>query len=185
MRLFTAIDVPEPQKAALEALIEQFRPLAPLRWSPTANLHVTTKFIGEWPEERLDELRKALSAVTPSGPMEIAIDGLGWFPNPHQPRVFWAAVKAPPELASLAAATEDRLEPLGIAREDRPFRPHLTLARINGPADLKSLRRAVALLPSTDFGRFKATVFHLFLSAGGKYTKLDTFPLVRPAEAVK
>jgi 2'-5' RNA ligase len=177
MRLFTGIDLPERERETLDALLAQFRPLAPLRWSPASNLHVTTKFIGEWPEERLPELNAALSAVPSPGPVAISLSGIGWFPNPHQPRIFWASVKASPGLSTLAAATEAQLEPLGIAREDRPYRAHLTLARINGPADLASLRRAVALLPTTEFGSFAATAFHLYSSSAGQYTKLASFPL--------
>ena len=178
MRLFTGIDLPERERAALAALIDEFRPLAPLRWSVAANLHVTTKFIGEWPEPRLHELIEALAAVPVPGPFPISLDGVGWFPNPHQPRIFWVAVKAPPELGALAAATEMELErKLGIAREERPYRPHLTLARINGPADLSGVRRAVAALPSTAFGSFQPSSFHLYSSEGGQYTKLASFGL--------
>lgn len=179
MRLFTGLDLPEREMASLDALLAQLRPLAPLRWSQAANLHVTTKFIGEWPEARLDELRAALSAVPSPGPVAITLSGLGWFPNPHQPRIFMAAVKAPPELSALAAATEAQVEPLGITREERPYRAHLTLARIAGPADLAALRRAVAGLPSTEFGSFEAGAFHLYLSESGRYTKLASFPLPR------
>lgn len=177
MRLFTGIDLPETETVALDALTSQLRPLAPLRWSPAANLHVTTKFIGEWPAARLDELRAALASVPSSGPIPIHLNGLGWFPNPHQPRIFWVAVKPAPALLELAAAIEARLEPLGIAREDRPYRAHLTLARIDRPADLAGVRRAVAALPSTDFGEFQAQAYHLYLSEAGRYTKLASYPL--------
>jgi 2'-5' RNA ligase len=178
MRLFTGIDLPERETEALDALISQLRPLAPLRWSPTANLHITTKFIGEWRQERLEELGAALAAVGQSGPIGIHLNGLGWFPNPHQPRIFWVAVQAPPALLGLNDAIEARLEPLGIAREDRPFRAHLTLARVNGQVDLAALRRAVASLPSADFGEFQARAFHLYLSEAGRYTKLASYPLL-------
>ena len=181
MRLFTALDLPARLTAEMQLLIEQFRPLAPLlRWSVAANLHVTTEFIGEWPEVRLDELKAALATVPRlATPIAIKLSGLGWFPNPHQPRVFWAAAKAPPDLSALAAATAECLSPLGIARENRPFAAHLTLARIGQPhPDLAPLRRAVAALPSTEFGEFKAWAFHLYLSESGRYTKLASFPLL-------
>ena len=59
MRLFTAIDIPADVKAALAALLDRLRPLADLRWIPLEKLHITTKFVGEWPEDRLDELKGA------------------------------------------------------------------------------------------------------------------------------
>ena len=184
MRLFTGLDLPGHVISELDALITQFRPLAPLmRWSPAANLHVTTKFIGEWPPERLDELTAALALAPAPPPFPIGLSGLGWFPNPHQPRIFWCAVKAPPELQNLAVATEARLVELGIAKEDRPYTAHLTLARIGEATkpDLAALRRAIAMLESTEFGAWTATAFHLYLSEGGRYSKLASFPL-RPRE---
>ena len=187
MRLFTGLDLPGHVATELDSLIAQFRPLAPLmRWSTAANLHVTTKFIGEWPAERLDELTAALAAVPAPSPFVVKLSGLGWFPNPHQPRIFWANVKAPPELSSLAAATETRVEALGIAREDRPYTAHLTLAKIGVAAkpDLAALRRAIALLPSAEFGEFQATAFHLYLSESGRYSKLASFPL-RPLKSLE
>ena len=180
MRLFTGIDLPEEVQQRLEQLLEHLRPAAHLRWSPVYNLHITTKFIGEWPEEKLEQLQAALARAPKREPISIHINGLGWFPNPHSPRVFWAAVHAGPGLAELAKTLEDALEPLGIARETRPFSPHLTLARITQAVPLQALREAVAGLESADFGVFPADRFHLYLSkpgaAGTVYTKLAQYP---------
>ena len=180
--MFVGLDLPESVKTNLGKLVASLRPAAKMRWSPVANLHVTTKFIGEWPDARLEEMKAALAGIKGIAPFSIAIRGLGWFPNPHTPRVFWAAVRAPEPLAQLAAATGEAAFQLGIARETRAFAPHLTLARMpDPPVDLAALRRAVAALPSDDFGSFEATCFHLYLSkmgpGGSVYTKLATYPL--------
>lgn len=180
MRLFVGLDLPAPIQESLGALIAQLRPAARCRWSPAANLHITTKFLGEWPQDKLSEMKAALAGVR--GPaIDIAIRGLGWFPNPHNPRVFFAAVRAPESLAALARATEEAVEPLGIARETRTYSPHLTLARIEERAGLIELRQRIAALDSTDFGQFTATGFHLYLSqpstGGSVYSKLASFPL--------
>jgi 2'-5' RNA ligase len=181
MRLFVGIEIPEDVKARLRAMLAQLRPLADFRWSPVENLHVTTKFIGEWPAERLEEIKTTLSAVTAAvtapTPIEIAIRGLGWFPNPHRPRVFWAGVHGGEELRALAAATDQAVAGLGVPGETREFRPHLTLARVKDGTSLESVRRGVAALDSQDFGAFRARGFVLYLSAQGKYTKLAEFPL--------
>ena len=63
MRLFVGLDLPANIKSNLGKLVDSLRPTAKMRWSPVANLHITTKFIGEWPEARLDEMKAALSAV--------------------------------------------------------------------------------------------------------------------------
>jgi RNA 2',3'-cyclic 3'-phosphodiesterase len=181
MRLFAGIDIPDPLKDRLDELVRRLRPKARLRWSPVHNLHITTKFIGEWPEERLEELKAALRTVNAAGPVKIAIRGLGWFPNPHHPRVFWVGVHAPPELAALATESDHVLATLGIEPEKRAFSPHLTLARISEPVDLAPLRKAVADLDSADFGSFTADcwwLYHSRLAPGGSvYTKLADYPL--------
>ena len=186
MRLFTGLDLPASIKEDLARLVDRLRPEARIRWSKAGNLHITTKFIGEWPRERLAELEERLATVPMAEAIPIEINGVGWFPNPHEPRIFWAAVRAPESLAALAAATDAACGSLGIEAEKRRFTPHLTLARIEprggGPApDLAGLRRAVAAPPSTRFGSFEANTFHLYLSepegGGSRYSKLASFPI--------
>ncbi len=106
-------------------LIEHLRPTANLKWSPVYNLHITTKFIGEWPSSRLDELAFALRDVTVQDQSNARSADWSPFPNARNPRVVWAALECGPALAELASATESVLERLGIARESRPFSPHL------------------------------------------------------------
>lgn len=182
MRLFTGLDLPAGVVRNLEGLIGRLRPAARIQWSPPANLHVTTKFIGEWPEQRLEELRMALEVVPVAGPLPVRIRGLGFFPNERAPRVFWCGVEAP-GLDSLAAATDAAAARLGIPAENRPFSPHLTLARIKERLDLAPLRQAIAALPSTEFGDFEAHTYYLYRSrlgpGGSVYTKLAEFPLSR------
>lgn len=178
MRLFTAIDIPEEIKARLHSLIERLRPTAKLSWSPAKNLHVTTKFIGEWPEPRLTELKSALASVPPPGPVSIGIRGLGWFPNPKNPRVFWAGIEGSDNLPRLARDTEAAVARLGVPVEPREFQPHLTLARRRDPVPLEGLRRAISDMPAPDFGSFSAASFILYLSASGRYTPLEEFSLI-------
>src|SRR5205085_1953986 len=129
-RLFTAIDLPAETRAALGALLDRLRPLAPLRWSPVENLHITTKFIGEWPEARLDGVKRALATVAPQ-PVAIGVRGLGWFPDANRPRVLWAGIDAGAPLKNLARETERAVAKLGVTVEMREYSPHLTLARIS------------------------------------------------------
>src|SRR5712691_7491908 len=167
MRLFTAIDISEEVKDNLRALLHRLRPAAKLQWSPVENLHVTTKFIGEWPQERLEEMKQTLSRVPTPGAPDIAVRGLGWFPNSKSPRVFWAGVHGAEPLAALAAATELATANAGVPSETRPYSPHLTLARIRDRVPLEALRKAITALGSEDFGSFRASAFFLYLSAGG------------------
>ncbi len=182
MRLFIGLDLPDEVVRNLDRLIERLRPHARIHWSPPANLHITTKFIGEWPEERLGELESQLAGLPPRGPIELHIHGVGFFPNPRSPRVFWCGIDAP-GLAELAADTDRATSALGVESEKRPFSPHLTLARIKEPLNLAPLRDAVAALPSQEFGKCAAGSFFLYQSklrpGGSVYTKLAEFPLVK------
>jgi 2'-5' RNA ligase len=180
MRLFTAIDLPPEIVERLDQLIAKLRPLARIGWSPVANLHITTKFIGQWPEERMPELEQALAGLGSRAPISIRVSGLGFFPNQKSPHVFWAGVNATAELPALAQQTAATLEKLGVAQESRAYSPHLTLARIKQPSGLESFHLEVERLGQPDFGSFVADRFYLYLSKPGRsgsvYTKLSEFP---------
>ena len=109
MRLFTAIEIPLQVKSRLRAFVDRLRPTAKLSWCPVDNLHVTTKFIGEWPNTNLSQLKDVLASVPRPGPVEIVVRGLGWFPNTKNPRVFWAGIEVNEPLRQLAVNTEQAL----------------------------------------------------------------------------
>jgi 2'-5' RNA ligase len=169
-------------------LLDRLRPtakLTKLTWTRLDNLHITTKFIGEWPEDRLEDMKRALAGVASPGAIQVTIGGIGWFPNARNPRVLSAAVKAGEELRQLAQATETAVHAIGVAREDREYSPHLTLARIRDRTPvhaLDALRSVIDSLGPAEFGSFLATEFHLYLSAAGKYTKLADFALTQRTE---
>ena len=177
MRLFAAIDIPEEVRRNLRDLIGRLRPTAAIAWSRVENMHITTKFIGEWPEDRLEEMKLALRGAGSPGAIEIRVRGLGWFPNLRNPRVFWAGIESGPALAMLAKSTETAVAKIGVPVEEREFSPHLTLARIRDRVPLEALLRAIGALPQPDFGSFAATSFSLYLSRDGQYTKLSEFML--------
>jgi 2'-5' RNA ligase len=180
MRLFTGIALPTFVQDNLARVLKELRPLAPLNWSPVENLHITSKFIGEWPEERLTELEEALENPTLSDGFEVTISRFGYFPNPHNPRTLFAGVQAGSALAELATRIDEALLPLGVARESRPYSPHLTLARIKHE-DIRQLREHIAKMTNFNFGTFQVSEFHLYLSKrsseGSVYTPLATWPL--------
>ena len=180
MRLFTGIDLPDEVRERLERLLMHLRSCAHLKWSPVYNLHVTLKFIGEWPEEKLPQLESALRSLANREAISAEVKGLGWYPNPHHPRVFWAGVQGGDALRLLVKDIETGIATLGIAPEDRAFNAHLTLARIKEPAPLQALRSAIAQLESVEFGSFEVDRFFLFRSqpgsAGSIYTKLSEYP---------
>src|SRR5262245_1256419 len=128
MRLFTALDLPSEVMRNLEDLLDRLRPAIPANprkrdpvrivWRPASNLHITTKFIGSWPEERLAELKTALAGLPGRAAIPVRIRGLVFFPNPHGPRALTCGVEAP-GLETLAKDTEAAATALGIDAEDR------------------------------------------------------------------
>ncbi|MDX2178320.1 MAG: RNA 2',3'-cyclic phosphodiesterase [Bryobacteraceae bacterium] len=181
MRLFAGVSVSYEVRRNIELLVKHLKSAADLKWSPPENLHITTRFVGEWPETRVDELVAALRSVPMPPPFELSIAGLGWHPNPHQPRVFFAGVPGSEQLAALAREIDVALEKIGLPPEAKPFNPHLTLARIKPPVELAALRQAIAALPSADFGRFTVSKHLLFESkpgtAASRYSVIAEFPL--------
>lgn len=180
MRLFVALDIPEVVRARLKEFSERMRKRAPAaRWVRVEGIHLTLKFIGEVEEERVEKVRRALEPVRADSPVEVEYRGAGFFPSERNPRVFWAGTEAGPVLMKLAAEIERRLEPLGIARESREFRAHLTLARFERPGDAEPVRRAMAESPAIEFGRSVEREFYLYQSklgpGGARYTRLAAF----------
>ena len=160
----------------LEQVLRELRPLAPLNWSPLENLHITTKFIGAWPEERLAELTHALAEIRPPAAFPVTIAGFV-----QKPRMLFAGVHVGPELATLARQVEASLVPLGVPREQGAYTPHVTLARI-GDKPVGAVREHIANMNNPDFGTFPVTEFHLNSSRtrrGGSrsYEILTSFPL--------
>ena len=166
----------------LGRLLRELRPLAPLNWSPLENLHITTKFIGAWPEERLEELTRALAEMRAPAVFPVTIAGVSYLPNARKPRMLFAGVQAGPELATLASQVEEALEPLGVAREQRAYTPHITLARI-GDKPVHAVREHIANMKNPEFGTFQVAEFHLYSSrprtggSGSVYEILTSFPL--------
>ena len=129
MRLFIALDIDEAVRERIARFVEGVSGFAAdARWMRPESLHVTLKFIGEQPEPVVDQIKQALSNVSASA-AEIRFRGYGFFPTARSARVFWVGIEAGPQLATLAAAIDDKTAALGIPKEDRAFSPHLTLAR--------------------------------------------------------
>ena len=192
MRLFTAIELPEPVRrhlahvqAQLKRLAEQGDPpqFPAISWTKESNLHVTMKFLGDVPDERLPGITDALAGVkNGASPLRLHAAALDAFPTHNSIRVLHARVDGDVEpLAALHHAIEAQCEPLGCPKENRRFRAHVTMGRPRVP-----LRGAWELLQEATAGRwpgpaFEASEISLVQSrlnpAGAVYTTLATFPI--------
>ena len=180
MRLFVALEIPSAVRENLAALLKSLRAASPqTRWVRPESLHVTLKFIGEAPEAKLAAIRSALAGARSDQPVTLDFRGLGFFPNDKHPRVFWAGIEASPNLKTLAADIDNGTEKLGIAREQRTFSPHLTLARFEPPGLPEKLRSVIRENAARDFGALRTNQFQLIESklkpSGAEYTTLESF----------
>ena len=194
MRLFVALDIDDPIRERITRFVERVRNFAPdARWAKEESLHVTLKFIGEQAESSVDQIKEALAA-TAGRSTQIVFRGYGFFPTAKSARVFWIGMEAGPELAALAASVDASMAPLGIAKEERKFTPHLTLARSSGTSGAPGRRKEdvsrstfhrlqekLSALPAPDFGSMTAREFFLYQSRlspkGSTYTKIARFDL--------
>jgi 2'-5' RNA ligase len=182
MRLFAGLPIPRHIVSWLDAVVRELKPTARLNWSPPQNLHITVRFIGEWPDGRFPEIHSALTRCPKPNPFTIDISCFGFFPNPHRPRTFFAGVHAGPELATLAKSADDALDAAGSPSEKRAYSPHVTLARIKNE-NIVDLRERIAAMTDADtqFGSFEAGELCLYRSktgpAGSLYSILASYPL--------
>jgi 2'-5' RNA ligase len=186
MRLFTGFPIAGNTRQKIETILEELRPEAKLRWSRPQNLHITAAFIGKWDEGRLAELKSALAQVEPSGPAAVTVTGFGFFPNPHHPHTMFLAVKADPALNAAATNITRALVGLGYEPEDRPWHPHITLARI-ARENITQLRFRIASMNNLfPLESFSIPEFHLYESrpepGGSVYSALASFPLEAAAQ---
>src|SRR5216683_6558699 len=141
MRIFIGIDLGPEVRARIERFLEGVEGFAPeARWMRPESLHITVKFIGEQPPERVEAITERLRRLESSA-FEIRAGGYGFFPTAKAPRVFWIGIHAGQQLAELAGSVDVAVAELGIPREDRPFSPHLTLARAGGRSGSPKLRK--------------------------------------------
>lgn len=128
-RLFVALELPDPLKAAVAELQFGFRDA---RWLDPDGLHLTLAFIGEVERSAQDRIEGALSRVEASA-LAVELHGVGHFPHRGPPRVLWTGASPAEEIGRLAASVRRVLMRAGYPPERRKFAPHVTIARFRRP----------------------------------------------------
>lgn len=178
-RLFIALALPEAVRNVLAALST---PLPHTRWTPTEQLHVTMRFLGDVDIDRMDTLRERLASVRVA-PFLLPIEGVGAFPPKRAPRVLWTGTgSGHPRLHQLRKQIDDAVLAAGIDFDLRTFHPHVTLARCSDEAE-----RAAAhwLRTHKDFEGppFNVDAFDLVAielhPAGARHHLVQRFPLAQ------
>jgi RNA 2',3'-cyclic 3'-phosphodiesterase len=149
MRTFVALNLPAEERARIHGCLQPLRerPL-PVRWVAADALHLTLLFIGDAEPGGVDRIDTALSRVTAEyAPLELRFGGTGGFPSLRRAAVIWIGVDAVPELMAVQRDIEHALSRLGYPREQRPFRPHITVGRVRKgarPPDMLHLQHLVS-----------------------------------------
>jgi len=189
IRSFVAVELDPEVKALLAEIQRQLKAATPsgaVRWVRPESIHVTLKFLGDVPQERIGAIESALEqACAPVVPLAFAVAGAGCFPDARRPNVVWVGVEdSGGQLLALQQAVERALNPLGYPPEGRPFRPHLTLGRTNRNApgaDLRKVGEAVSGLRIGHVAQVRVAEVVLMRSdlspAGARYTPLARIPL--------
>jgi len=183
VRCFIAIEIPVHVQRELHLLVMRLKERvrsADVRWVATANIHLTLKFLGDVPAARIDHVRAALEATcAAAAPIHLGITSPGMFTTRGTPRVVWVGIGGElTRLAALATALDESLGRLGFARENRPFAPHLTVARVRpeaGDSATAALSVAVsdAATGSSSFEASEVSLMRSQLTPGGAiYTRM-------------
>lgn len=136
LRAFLAIPLTAELLAKVQQVQEALAQKMPgVRWTNPDTMHLTLKFFGDIPEEFLEKIGKVMLSIGHlNAPFSVDISGVGAFPSPARPRVIWLGIRDAAALKTLHAGFESALTQIGIAPEERPFAPHLTLGRVrSGP----------------------------------------------------
>lgn len=192
MRVFVGLDIPDDIRAAITRYMDGLRNFAAdVRWVRPESFHVTLKFIGEESDQQVERIKRELTTVKVK-PFDIEFHDTGFFPNAKSPRVFWVGIHAGPGLEQLASGVDEAVSRTGVPREEKGYKPHLTLSRSGSgrprpqPGDrpsnqLARLAEKLKALPRAEFGTMTAREFYLYESklgpGGAKYTKIAGFPL--------
>lgn len=176
MRLFVAIDLPDDIR---QSVADICRGLPGVRWLPPEQLHLTLRFIGEADDAVNAALRRGLAKIA-LPPFTLALNGADCFPSPRRPRVLWVGLNGGEPLTQLQQEVEAAAVAAGLPPEERPFSPHITLARLRDHRE-DDVGPFLARNASFASGPFTVDAFHLYsstLTAKGAIHRRETsYPL--------
>lgn len=186
MRLFVALEIPHAVRREVGRRMARLRDRLPrARWVDSEILHLTLLFFGQVDAEGVPGLAAALrGAFAKHPPLELRLEGGGTFPPRRPARVAWVGMETPADLVALQAdATAAAVESIGFAPEDRPFHPHVTLARCEPFWPREAAEKFAAGFPGAVGPPWVADHGVLFESKlspkGPRYRPVELLPLAR------
>ena len=185
LRLFVALVPPEPVVEHLEAAVAHVRRrwTVALRWTQPVTWHLTLAFFGEVAEERVPDLETRLGRVAARHDvLELRFRGAGAFSRPARARVLYTEVEADlPRLVALSASCGAAGRRIGLDLDDRPYRPHVTLARVKGrePVDVTSVVEELRAYKGPNWAASDLVLVRSYPEAGAHYESLASWSLRR------
>ncbi|MHB8091432.1 MAG: RNA 2',3'-cyclic phosphodiesterase [Syntrophales bacterium] len=188
-RLFLAIALPDGLNREIARLQGRLQRIVTgnIRWVKPEGLHLTLKFFGDVSAMEVEQISAACGqAAAADAPFTLSLRGLGTFPSAKRPRVVYLEMEGDTKrLTVFQAKLEKKLSEMSFPREERPFLPHLTLARIKTLSEPDSLLRELSASSAYEAGQFTASELCLFKSdltpGGAIYTKLAAYPFAGSA----
>lgn len=183
IRCFIAIELPPELKSNISFHMQKLISTnADVKWVIPENLHLTLKFLGNTPEEKIADISKRLATIANSySNFPLYFSGAGAFPNIKSPRVIWFGTKDAKEIIKLQEDIEDGMVGFGFKKEERRFTPHLTLGRVRSFKNKDLLINELATLKDMDFGKIEVAGVALMKSelkpGGAVYQRLAEFTL--------
>lgn len=182
-RIFVALNVPDEAKNKLFNIVYQLHPDKNLNWEKKEKIHLTLKFVGDIDDELLPEIKNDLKFLQEYETQKLQITGFGFFFRFKEPKILWAGLKFSNELKLIAKRLDDYFTKFGIEKENREFKPHLTLMRIkNNPGDSFINKFKNSKFEPIDFQCDSISLIKSELNPSGSvYTEIKKYKL-RPLE---
>jgi 2'-5' RNA ligase len=183
LRSFIAIELPEEVKSALSRLQDKLKESAvDIRWVKPDNIHLTLKFLGDIDDKNIGNIVQQLEgACAKYSFFELAVSGIGVFPNVRSPRVMWAGLKYEDAFAGFHGEIENGLASIGYEREGRRFSPHLTLGRFRSFKGKASVSERIELHKNDRLGSIGVRTISLMESklspSGASYSRVKEIAL--------
>ena len=184
IRTFIAIELPAKIIDGLKEIQDELKDgTNKVTWVKPENIHLTIKFLGDIAADKIDSIAGLLeSAAAKSHSFDISVKGVGGFPTIDNPRVLWVGIEeGNVNLSALYNNIEYALSAIDFAKEERPFKPHLTLGRIKFLKDKKGLKERIERFKDTTLGEYMVDGICLFQSRltteGAVHIKLEKIEL--------
>lgn len=178
MRLFVAIPVSPSVSKELESWAEDHKHTLPFRkWTLPSDYHITLQFLGDTSAAQLEELAAALKKVRANA-FSLTWSGIGTFGPPAAPRVLWGAVSG--NLKELSALHEEIIRAtssVGFIPDDRPYAPHITLAKGFADANRMPIEAATSIASSFSWEIDQFVLMLTHMNESPMYEIIDRFPL--------